>query len=56
MYASGEYSLRALAAALNADGIPTPSVARGRKRSSASWTVTTVRNILTNERYLGCHV
>src|SRR5205085_2842053 len=31
MYATGKESLRSLAEALNRDGIPTPSVMRGRK-------------------------
>jgi DNA invertase Pin-like site-specific DNA recombinase len=52
-YATGTYSLRMLTAELNARGEPTPTVRLGAKRQAALWTVPTVRNILTNEVYLG---
>jgi DNA invertase Pin-like site-specific DNA recombinase len=52
-YATGRYSLRMLAAELNARGEPTPSARAGEKRAAKLWTVPTIRAILTNEVYLG---
>jgi DNA invertase Pin-like site-specific DNA recombinase len=56
MYASGKYTLRQIAEELNTEGVPTPSVARNREDACPNWSVTTVKRILTNKRYLGYHI
>ncbi|MBL8921740.1 MAG: recombinase family protein [Myxococcaceae bacterium] len=54
MYAQKLMGLRAIASALNTDCIPAPGdLRRGNKRHGPGWGASTVRNILTNRRYLG---
>jgi site-specific DNA recombinase len=50
MYGRG-FSYRRIAHRLNAEGVPSPQPQRGRH--SRSWCTSSVRKILTNERYLG---
>src|SRR4051794_33956434 len=52
-------SVSAIAATLNADGVPNPSRAdwtRNRHRTGRGWGVTTVRAILSNVKYTGRQV
>jgi len=53
--AAGE-SLRAIAARLNADGVPTPGRALGRQRAAERWGTSTVRDIALNLAYIGKRV
>jgi site-specific DNA recombinase len=51
-YANGA-SLGAIAASLNADGLPAPYDRDHRKRAGKGWGSSTIRAILRNERYVG---
>ncbi len=49
LYAEGR-GLRSIARTLNADGVPSP---RAGRRGTGSWSPSTVRSMLTNQRYRG---
>jgi site-specific DNA recombinase len=55
LYAGGKHTLRSIAELLNREGVPTPSVLRGRKNAKALWSISSVRNVLSNDAYLGFH-
>ncbi len=52
-YADGKHSLRMLVEALNVKREPTPSARGGWPNPAPLWSVSSVRNILSSEMYLG---
>ena len=51
-YVAGR-SLKRIAYALNADGVPHPAAGTGKERLRAGWGTSTIHWILRNERYIG---